>query len=105
MTQPADPYFVRQDVLGLALDLHMYVMGSYDLAPEHCDFAIRFLEERLRGWGNGSCLTKASVFDSAVHTLLTVAVTEAKAHRERWGAAERMEQRLKDPPVADAQKV
>ena len=79
----ADDYMARQDVLGLALDLHMWKTGSGpDLQAEHRDHAIFFLENRLANWSSSG--KHDAVFDQAVRLLLTVAVSEAKDHRERW---------------------
>jgi len=80
----ADGYFARQDVLGLALDLHMHKTGSFpDLPLNHRDHAIAHLRLRLSDWAsNGS---RSELFDEAVRLLLIVAVREAEEHKERWG--------------------
>lgn len=74
-------YQERQDVLGLALDLHMWTTGSGPgLSNEDRDFAIKFIRTRLSGWNYPPRFSE--VFDSAVKTLLTIAVREAEEHKE-----------------------
>lgn len=75
-------YAERQDVLGLALDLHMATTGSMDLQWEHMDHAIAHLEVRLSNWSTFA--TRTAVFDEAVRMLLTVALAEAKEYRRNW---------------------
>lgn len=70
-------YSQRQDVLGLALDLHMDATGSYqDLKEEDRAFAERFLQRRIDNWSSGPFTL---VFDQAVKLVLIAALAETKA--------------------------
>lgn len=83
-------YAERQDCLGLAQDIHMAYTGSYpDLSDDDLGHAVSFIKRRLLGWSK-AIGDRSYLFDSAVHTLLTVAAHEgtlAIQHREAWKAA------------------
>lgn len=69
-------YKQRQDVLGLALDLHMDATGSLtDLTEENRAFAEAFLQRRVDNWSEGPF---TSVFDAAVKLVLLAAIAETK---------------------------
>jgi hypothetical protein len=69
-------YLKRQDVLGLALDIHGAHTGSFpDLGDAELKFARDFLKARLDNWAETGASTR--LFDTAVKTVLAVAVQEA----------------------------
>lgn len=75
-------YSERQDLLGLALDIHMAYTGSYpDLSAENIEHARSFIQSRLDRWTPPPKST--SLFDTAVKMLLTVAVHEASLIQAR----------------------
>jgi hypothetical protein len=73
---PADPE-TRQDLLGLALELHMYCTGSGpDMDVRSVRHAHRFIRMRLTNWhdqGPDTCL-----FDEAVRILLLAVLEECQ---------------------------
>ncbi len=71
----------RHDVLKLALDVHGAHTGSFpDLSDERLGFAKAYLEDRLANWSPASPQTEA--FDSAVRTVLALALQEARIVQE-----------------------
>lgn len=77
-------YNERQDVLGLALDLHMWTTGSGpDLSDEDRDLALNYLRRRLSRWTSNGSYTE--LFDTAVRMLLIIAVNEAEERRKIVG--------------------
>ncbi len=74
-------YQERQDVLGLALDLHMYCTGSGpDLSPEDRAFVVRYLKMRLGDWSSNG--DEAEPFDTAVRLVLVTALAEDRKRSE-----------------------
>lgn len=69
-------YEKRQDLLGLAQDIHGAFTGSFpDLSDERLEFARRFIKVRLDNWTPE--YPKTLPFDTAVKMVLVVAVQEA----------------------------
>lgn len=67
----------RQDLLGLALELHMYCTGSGpDMAPELVRHAIRYIRFRLGDWSNNG--EASAVFDTAVKLALHAVLQECR---------------------------
>lgn len=73
---PPMPYAHRQDVLGMALDLHMWCTGSGpDLSDEDRKHAATFLSNRLSHWVSGPM---SSVFDETVRLLIVAVLQEVR---------------------------
>lgn len=74
-------YTDRQDLLGLALDIHGAYTGSFpDLSDEDLEHARAFIQRRVSEWVFYPGRTE--IFDSAVKALLLVTLYEASLEQE-----------------------
>lgn len=69
-------WFPKEDILTIALNVHMYTMGSYETMLEDHKLNIKALQYALDEWKEYN--HRSDKFDNAVKELLMLTIEESK---------------------------
>ena len=70
-------WFPKEDILTVALNVHMYVAGSYDTMLEDHKLNVKTLQYALANWEEYN--SKPKEFDNAVKKIIEIAIKESKS--------------------------
>ncbi len=69
-------WFPQQNILAMALNVHMYVEGSYDTMLEYHELDVKALLYALDKWEEYN--SRSTKFDNAVKEIVIIAIEESK---------------------------